>query len=72
MKHEFDSLWKMKGLILILFCGLTFVTVVSGENNFNFFYLFNYYLKVSFGNMSLDFIFSSRTPSQTLTTSYVK
>ena len=38
MKHQFASLQKMKGLILILFCALTFVTVVYGENISNFFY----------------------------------
>ena len=36
MKYQFDNLRKMKGLILVLFCALTFVTVVYGKNNFNF------------------------------------
>ena len=38
MRHQFDNLQKMKGLIFILFCALTFDTVVYGENNFNSFY----------------------------------
>ena len=37
MKHQFDSLREMKGLILVLFCVLTFVTVVYGEKILNFF-----------------------------------
>ena len=37
MKHQFASLREMKDLILVLFCALTFVTVVYGENVLNFF-----------------------------------
>ena len=48
MRHQFDNLQKMKGLIFVLLCALTFVTVVYGENDFNSFYFFEIILELVF------------------------